>query len=168
MRGFAKFQEQKTWRYVSPLLLSHPSLLLFLLVVWNLPCRVLLVHISLIQSLYLSLLRKIKLFQKKKSLKGVVDSLKYVDIPVRDEEKNQCALSNQMTKSFTHRKSNVSSHKEDSNLLLGSQGDTEVSPSGDLLIDGLSPRKMAKVREVLCSLDIKVYSRRKNSGSTGN
>ena len=73
-----------------------------------------------------------------------------------------------MTETFTHRKSNVSSHKKDSNLLLGSQGDTKVSPSGDLLIDGLSPRKMAKVREVLCSLDSKVYSKRKNSGSTGN
>ena len=168
MRGFAKYRERKTWRYVSPLLLSHPSLLLFLLVVWILPYRVPLVHISPIQSLFLSLLRKIKLSQKKISEKGVVDSLKYVDIPICDEEENQCALSNQLTESFTHRKSNVSSHKKDSNLLLGSQGDTEVSPSGDLLIDGLFPRKMAKVREVLCSLDIKVYSKRKNSGSIGN
>ncbi|RVX08311.1 hypothetical protein CK203_017644 [Vitis vinifera] len=41
-------------------------------------------------------------------------------------------------------------------------------PIGRSLIDDLSPRKMAKVREVLCSLDIKVYSKRKNSGSTGN
>ncbi|RVW35147.1 Transposon TX1 uncharacterized 149 kDa protein [Vitis vinifera] len=82
-----------------------------------------------------------QVISKKISEKGVVDSLKYVDIPVRDEEENQCALSNQLTESFTHRKSNVSSHKEDSNLLL--------------------------VREVLCSLDIKVYFRRKNSGSIG-
>ncbi|RVX07512.1 hypothetical protein CK203_025217 [Vitis vinifera] len=67
-------------------------------------------------------------------IRGVVDSLKYVDIPVRVEEENQCALSNQMTESFTHRKSNV--------------------------------RKMAKVREVLCFLDIKVYSKRKNRGPT--
>ncbi|RVW25182.1 Transposon TX1 uncharacterized 149 kDa protein [Vitis vinifera] len=85
-----------------------------------------------------------QVISKKKSEKGVVDSLKYVDIPVRVEEENQCALSNQMTESFTHRKSNVSSHKKDSNLLLGSQGDTEVSPSGDLLIDGLSRRKWLK------------------------
>ena len=61
-----------------------------------------------------------QVISKKISEKGVVDSLKYVDIPVRDEEENQCALSNQLTESFTHRKSNVSSHKEDSNLLLGS------------------------------------------------
>ncbi|RVW23991.1 Transposon TX1 uncharacterized 149 kDa protein [Vitis vinifera] len=79
-------------------------------------------------------------------LSSVVDSLKYVDIPVRDEEENQCALSNQLSESFTPRKSNVSSHKEDSNLLSGSQGDTEVSPLSDFLIDGMSPRKMAKVR----------------------
>ncbi|RVW70580.1 hypothetical protein CK203_060647 [Vitis vinifera] len=57
------------------------------------------------------------------------------------------------------RKSKPSSPKEDSNLLSGSQGDTVVSPSSDFLIDGLSPRKMAKVHEVLCFLDIKVYSK---------
>ncbi|RVW83935.1 hypothetical protein CK203_042060 [Vitis vinifera] len=39
-------------------------------------------------------------------------------------------------------------------------GDTVASPLGDFLIDGLSPRKMAKVREVLCSLDIKVWNTR--------
>ena len=109
-----------------------------------------------------------QVISKKNSEKGVVDSLKYVDILVCVEEENQCALSNQMTESFTHRKSNVRSHKEDSNLLLGSQGDTELSPSGDLHIDGLSPRKIAKVRDVLCFLDIKVYSKRKNRGPTGN
>ncbi|RVW27925.1 hypothetical protein CK203_113725 [Vitis vinifera] len=43
-------------------------------------------------------------------------------------------------------------------------GVNEASPPEDFLIDGLSPRKMAKVREVLSSLDIKVYSRRKNRG----
>ncbi|RVW66519.1 hypothetical protein CK203_064981 [Vitis vinifera] len=88
-----------------------------------------------------------QVISKKNSEKGVVDSLNYGDIPVCVEEENQCALSNQMSESCTHRESNVRSYKED---------------SGDLLIDGLSPRKMAKVREVLCSLDIKVYSRRKN------
>ena len=39
-------------------------------------------------------------------------------------------------------------------MVTGSQGDTMVSPTGEFQIDGLSPRKMAKVREV--------YSRRKN------
>ena len=90
------------------------------------------------------------------SEKGVVGSLNYVGIPVRVEEENQSASSNQLSESSTPRKS--------SNLLSGSSGDTVASPSGDFLIDGLSPRKMAKVREVLCSLDIKVYSRRKNRG----
>ena len=105
---------------------------------------------------------------KKFSEKGVDGTSKYVGILVRDEEENQCALSDQLSESFTPRKSKPSSPKEDSNLLSGSQGDTVVSPSSDFLIDGLSPRKMAKVHEVLCFLDIKVYSKRKNSGSTGN
>ena len=55
---------------------------------------------------------------------------------------------NKSYESFTHRKSNVRLHKEDSNLLLGSQGDTEVSPSSDLLIDGASPPFGPKARPV--------------------
>ena len=92
----------------------------------------------------------------------------YIGIPIRDEEENQFALSNQLSKCFTSNKSKPSLPKENSNLVTDSQGDTLVSPSGEFHIDGLSPRKMAKVREVLCSLDIKVYSRRKNSCSTSN
>ncbi|RVW89552.1 LINE-1 retrotransposable element ORF2 protein [Vitis vinifera] len=41
------------------------------------------------------------------------------------------------------------------------------SPKGEFQIEGLSPRRMAKVCEVLKSLDIKVYSRRKSRCSTG-
>ena len=52
--------------------------------------------------------------------------------------------------------------------MSGSSGDNAASPPGDFLIDGLSPRKMAKVREVLYSLDIKVYSMRKNRGPIGD
>ncbi|RVW25611.1 hypothetical protein CK203_115637 [Vitis vinifera] len=63
----------------------------------------------------------------------------------------------------TWSKSKPSSPKEDSNLMTGSQGNTMVSPSGEFLIDGLSPRKMAKVREVLYSLDIKSQGRKPNS-----
>ena len=57
LREIAKFRERKTWSYVSLFLLSHPSLLISLLVVWKCFCRVPLVHISQIQFLYLSLLR---------------------------------------------------------------------------------------------------------------
>ena len=92
---------------------------------------------------------------------------KYVGILVRDEEETQFALSNQLSESFNPSKSKPSLPKEVSNLVTGSQGDTVVSPSGEFQINGLSPRKMAKVREVLSSLDIKVYSRRKNRWSTG-
>ena len=85
--------------------------------------------------------------------KGGVDYLNHGDILDRGEEENQCALSNQMTESCTPKDSIVRSHKE---------------VSGDFLIDGLSPGKMAKVREVLGSLDIKVYSRRKSRGPSGH
>ena len=54
-----------------------------------------------------------------------------------------------------------------SNLVTVNQGVTAGSPLGEFQIEGLSPRKMAKVREVLKSLDIKVYSRRKSRYSTG-
>ena len=56
------------------------------------------------------------------SKKGIVGTFyqKYVGILVRDEEENQCALSNQLSESFTPRKSKPSSPKEDSNLLSGS------------------------------------------------
>ena len=54
-----------------------------------------------------------------------------------------------------------------SNLVTVSQGVTVGSSSGEFQIEGLSPRKMAKVRAVLKSLDIKVYSRRKSRCSTG-
>ena len=54
-----------------------------------------------------------------------------------------------------------------SNLVTVRQGVTAGSPSGEFQIEGLSPRKIAKVREVLKSLDIKICSRRKNKCSTG-
>lgn len=95
---------------------------------------------------------KIKIFPKI----GDVGPLNFVGIPVHVEEENQRAVFNQMSESSTPGKS--------SNLMPGSPGVIEASPPEDFLIDGLSPRKMAKVREVLSSLDIKVYSRRKNRG----
>ena len=52
------------------------------------------------------------------------------------------------------------------NLGTVSQGDAELPPMGGFQIEGLSPSKMAKVCEVLSSLDIKVYSRRKNRFAT--
>ena len=87
---------------------------------------------------------------------GDVGPLNFVGIPVHVEEENQRAVFNQMSESSTPGKS--------SNLMPGSPGVNEASPPEDFLIDGLSPRKMAKVHEVLSSLDIKVYSRRKNRG----
>ena len=81
------------------------------------------------------------------SKKDVVGTFyqKYVGIPVRDEEETQFALSNQMSKRFNPSKSKPSLPKEVSNLVTDSQGDIVVSPSSEFQIDGMSPRKMAKV-----------------------
>ena len=110
--------------------------------------------------------RVISEFFSKKDVVGTFYQ-KYVGIPIRDEGETELALSNQMSESFNPSKSNPSLPKEVSNLVTGSQGDTVVSPLGEFQIDGLSPKKMAKVREVLSSLEIKVYSKRKNKWSTG-
>ncbi|RVW57718.1 hypothetical protein CK203_111685 [Vitis vinifera] len=47
-----------------------------------------------------------------------------------------------------------------------SQGEAKFFSLDEFQIEGLSPKKMAKVCEVLSSLNIKVYSRRKNRFST--
>ena len=52
------------------------------------------------------------------------------------------------------------------NLGTVSQGDAKLPPMGGFQIEGLSPKKMATVCEVLRSLDIKVYSRWKNIFAT--
>ncbi|RVW64329.1 Transposon TX1 uncharacterized 149 kDa protein [Vitis vinifera] len=67
---------------------------------------------------------------------------KYVGNPIRDEVEAQFAYSNQLSEGF--------------------------NPSKRVPIRWPVPRKMAKVREVLSFLDIKVYSRRKSRCSTGN
>ncbi|RVW49588.1 hypothetical protein CK203_076791 [Vitis vinifera] len=54
-----------------------------------------------------------------------------------------------------------------SNKAAVNLGDIAGSPKGEFQIEGLSPRKMTKVCEVLKCLDIKVYSRRKSRCSTG-
>ncbi|RVW96958.1 hypothetical protein CK203_032310 [Vitis vinifera] len=82
-----------------------------------------------------------------------VGPLNFVGIPVHVEEENQRVVSNQMFERSTPGKS--------SNLMSGSPGVNAASPPEDFLIDGLSPRKMAKVREVLCSLDIKETKKEK-------
>ena len=84
---------------------------------------------------------------------------KYDGNPVCDEAEVQFASSNLMFESVNPSKSKPILPKEVSNLVTVSQG-------GEFQIDGLSPRKMDKVREVLSSLDIKVYSRRKSRCST--
>ncbi|KAJ9693367.1 hypothetical protein PVL29_012220 [Vitis rotundifolia] len=83
-----------------------------------------------------------------------------VGIPNLVLEMNQTAYPNQLTESV-----NPLMPKTISDTV--SQGVSTGFPSGEFKIKGISPRKMEKVREVLKSLDIKVYSRRKSRCSKG-
>ncbi|KAJ9700869.1 hypothetical protein PVL29_006278 [Vitis rotundifolia] len=87
-----------------------------------------------------------------------------VGIPNLEMVENQIAYPNQSTESV-----NPLSPKTipPSNLATVSQGVTVGFPLGEFQIEGLSPRKMTKVYEVLKTLDIKVYSRRKSRCSSG-
>ena len=95
------------------------------------------------------------------STKDIVSTFyqKYDGNHVPDEVEAQFASSNQMSESVNPNKSKPILPKEVSNLVTVSQG-------GEFQIDGLSPMKMDKVREVLSSLDIKVYSKRKSKCSS--
>ena len=87
--------------------------------------------------------------------------------PNLDVVESQLARLNQMFEGINSLKTMPSTPIEAPNLVTVSQGKAEFSPLGGFQIEGFSPNKMAKVREVLNSLDIKVYSRRKNKFSTG-
>ena len=106
-----------------------------------------------------------KIFSKKDD----VDTLCQMSIgnPNLDVVESQFAYLNQMPEGFNPLKSKPNLPNEVSNLVTVSQGDVEFSPVGKFQIEGFSLRKMAKVHEFLSSLDIKVYSRRKNRFSTG-
>ena len=93
-------------------------------------------------------------------------SLGFVSIPNRDDVVPQLARLNLLSESFNYDKTKPSSPHGAPILGTVSQGDTEFSQMGGFQIEGLSPSKMAKVCEVLSSLDIKVYSRRKNRIAT--
>ena len=86
----------------------------------------------------------------------------YVGNPNHVAVGSQLICSNQLPKTFNSIKTKPNLPSEVPNLVTVSQGDVVDSPSGDFQIEGLSPKKMAKVHEVLSSLDIKVYSRRKS------
>ena len=82
--------------------------------------------------------------------------------PNRDVVVSQLVSLNHLSESFKSFKPNPNSPLGPPNLVTVSQGDAESPPMGRFQIEGLSPSKMAKVCEVLSSLDLKVYSRRKN------
>ena len=80
----------------------------------------------------------------------------------------QLASLNLLSESFNYVKTKPSTPPRAPILGTVNQGDAEFSQMGGFQIEGLSSRKMAKVCEVLSTLDIKVYSRRKNRIATGN
>ena len=89
-----------------------------------------------------------------------------IDIPNLEMEVIQPASPYQMFESVNPLSANLRSPIKKSSKAAVSMGGIAGSPSGEFQI-GLSPRKMAKVREVLKTLDIKVYSRRKSRCSIG-
>ena len=86
--------------------------------------------------------------------------------PNLDVEESQLACLNQMFEGINSLKTLPSMPIEAPNLVTDCPIEVEFSSFGGLQI-GLSPSKMARVREFLSSLDIKVYSRQKNKFSTG-
>ena len=72
-----------------------------------------------------------------------------------------------MFESVNSLSANIRSPIKESSKAAVNMGGIAGSPSGEFQIEGLSPRKMAKVREVLKNLDIKVYSRWKSRCSIG-
>ena len=79
----------------------------------------------------------------------------------------QLAYPYQMTESVNPFLPKPISPNKASNLVTVSQGVIAGYSSGVFQIEGLSPRNMAKVCEVLKSPDIKVFFRRKSRCSTG-
>ena len=90
-----------------------------------------------------------------------------IDIPNLEMKVIQPACPYQMFESVNRLSSNLRSPIKESSTVTVNLGGIASSPSGEFQIEGLSPRKMAKVREVLKTLDIKVYSKRKSRCSTG-
>ena len=101
-----------------------------------------------------------EIFSKKDNVGTLCQN--YVGNPNHVVVGSKSTCSNQLPESFNPIKTKPNLPSEVPNLVTVSQGDVVDSPSGDFQIEGLSPKKMAKVHEVLSSLDIKVYSRRKS------
>ena len=79
---------------------------------------------------------------------------------------SQLARLNFLSESFKYEKTNLRSPHEAPILGAISQEDSKFSQMSGFQIEGIFPSKMAKVCEVLSSLDIKVYSIRKNRIAT--
>ncbi|RVW76853.1 hypothetical protein CK203_043082 [Vitis vinifera] len=81
-------------------------------------------------------------------------------------ENNELACLNQIYEGINSLKTLLSMPIKAPNLVIDYPVEAEFSSLGGFQIEGLSPNKIARVHVVLSSLDLKVYSRRKNRFST--
>ena len=94
--------------------------------------------------------------------------LGYAGNPNQNGVVSQMDGTNLMSESLNYDMTNSSSPHGVPIMGAVSKGVSDFSQTSGFHIEGLSPSKMAKVCEVLSSLDIKVYSRRKNRIAIGN
>ena len=91
----------------------------------------------------------------------------FVGNPNLDVVESQLACLNQIYEGINSLKTLLSMPIKAPNLVIDCPVEAEFSSLGGFQIEGLSPNKIARVHVVLSSLDLKVYSRRKNRFSTG-
>ena len=91
----------------------------------------------------------------------------FVGNPNLDVVESQLACLNQIYEGINSLKTLLSMPIKAPNLVIDYPVEAEFSSLGGFQIEGLSPNKIARVHVVLSSLDLKVYSRRKNRFSTG-
>ena len=80
---------------------------------------------------------------------------------------SQLACLNQVSEGINSLKTLPSMPNMAHNLFLECSVEAEFSSLGEFQIKGLSPSKMVRVHVIFSSMDIKVYSRRKNKPSLG-
>ena len=90
----------------------------------------------------------------------------FVGNPNLDVVESQLACLNQMFEGINSLKTLPNMPFDAPNLVIECLVEAKFSSLSGFQMEGLSPNKMARVHVVLSSMDIKVYSKRKNRLST--
>ena len=90
----------------------------------------------------------------------------FVGNPNLDVVESQLACLNQMFEGINSLKTLPNMPIDAPNLVIECLVEAKFSSLSGFQMEGLSPNKMARVHVVLSSMDIKVYSKRKNRLST--